>query len=60
MIIERLKRELGVKVEVDSYSSTLLTMVNGRQWSGAPMTPELARMTIDALTEYLANTEQSK
>jgi hypothetical protein len=42
-----------VKVEVSSNSDYLLTMINGRQWTGQPLTPELAKLTISALEEYI-------
>jgi len=51
--IERVEGELGAKVEDDGYCISLLTTSNGYQWTGHPMCPELAKLTIEVLLEYL-------
>ena len=56
----KLLRENGkikAMVETDDYGSELLTMRNGHQWTGQPISPELARLTIEVLQEYLGNNE---
>lgn len=37
----------------ESYGTYLMTMTNGWQWSSVPMSPELARLSIEVLQEYL-------
>jgi len=51
--IEKTNGKLRAKVEDDGYGTSLLTMRNGYQWTGQPMEPELAKLTIEALQEYL-------
>ena len=46
--------EQRAKVTIDKYSVNLLTMVNGRQWSGFPLNVELAKMIVSVLDEYLS------
>lgn len=46
--------KIKAKVVTDEFGSELLTMRNGYQWTGQPMTPELAKLTIEALQEYLS------
>lgn len=56
MDIKEITRENGkIKAQIreDDYGCSLLTMRNGYQWTGQPMTPELARLTIEVLQEYL-------
>lgn len=51
-----IKKENGrvkAKVEIDRYGTTLSTC-QFHTWTGVPMTPELARLTIETLQEYLA------
>lgn len=43
--------KLKAKVSINIYGAELLTMRNGYQWTGQPMSPELTRRTIDALHE---------
>ena len=52
---EILKENGNIKARVtsDEYGAELLTMRNGWQWTGQPMTPELARLTVEALQQYL-------
>ena len=42
-------------LEQGSYGANLLTMCNGYQWTGQPMTHELARLTIEVLQDWLDN-----
>ena len=44
---------IKAKVVSDKYGTELLTMRNGFQWFGQPISPELARQIIEALKEYL-------
>lgn len=41
------------KVHNDGFGIELLTMRNGYQWTGQPMTPNLAKLTIEVLQEYI-------
>ena len=41
------------RVRNDGFGEELSTMRNGYQWTGQPISPELARLTIEVLTEYL-------
>ena len=45
--------KIKAKVCNTGFGVELYTMRNGNQWSGQGMNPELARLTIEALTEYL-------
>jgi len=51
--IQRENGKVKAKLTKDDYDTQLLTMRNGFQWTGQPMTPELAKMTIDVLQQYL-------
>jgi len=54
-------KELGTfkaKVEVDKYGAELFTTRNGYQWTGQPLTPELAKVTIEVLQDYLKGLEK--
>ena len=37
----------------DGYTTSLLTQSNGYQWSGATISPELAKLSIKVLQRYL-------
>lgn len=52
-LFERRKEKLGVRAEVSDYGDQLLGMRNGYQWSGQPLSPELAEMMIEVLQEYI-------
>ena len=51
--ITRENGKIKARLTKDEYDTQLLTMLNGFQWSGQPMTPELARLTIEVLQQYL-------
>lgn len=56
MKIREIVRENGklkAKVSDDNYGVSLLTTRNGHHWTGQTMSPELARLTIEVLQEYL-------
>lgn len=44
---------IKAKITKDYGECCFLTMRNGYQWTGQPMTPELARLSIAVLQEYL-------
>ncbi len=53
---KKITKENGkIKAEIrnSGYGDEFLTMRNGYQWTGQPMTPELAKLSISALQEYL-------
>lgn len=50
--------EVKAKVIMDGNGICLLTMKNGFQWTGQPLTPKLAEVTIKVLQKYLD--EQNK
>ena len=53
-----ISRENGMikaKITKDHFGVELLTSRNGWQWVGQKITPELARLTIEVLQEYLDN-----
>jgi len=54
-ILEIIRGEGDIKARVldNGYTVSLLTMQNGYQWSGASISPELARLSIEVLREYL-------
>lgn len=52
-VIIRENGKIKAKVTVDGKYDDLVTMTNGWQWSGVGMNPELARLTIEVLQEYL-------
>jgi len=45
--------KLKVKVELTKYGDELYATRNGWQWVGQGISPELARLMIEALSEYL-------
>ncbi|WP_067986172.1 hypothetical protein [Neptuniibacter pectenicola] len=51
--IVRENGKIKAKLTKDDYDTQLLTMRNGFQWTGQPMTPELAKLTIEVLQQYL-------
>ena len=53
-VIERENGTIKAKVEIDAFGDQLLTTQNGWHWTGQAVTPELARMTIEVLEEYLS------
>lgn len=58
METKEILRENGTikaKVKTDKYGTELYTSSNGWQWTGVTLTPELARLTIEVLKEYLHN-----
>lgn len=58
MSTKEIIRESGkvkAKLSVDEFDAQLLTMCNGYQWTGQPMTRELAKITIEVLQEYLSD-----
>ena len=44
---------IKVKVGINKYGVELCTTRNGQQWTGIQMSPELAKLTIAALEDYL-------
>jgi len=50
-----LKENGGMKVKItkDKYNVTLWFKRNSASWCGQTITPELARLSLEALTEYL-------
>lgn len=46
-------------IEVDGNIVEFLTMRNGRSWTGQPMSPALARLSIEVLEEYLTTVEKT-
>lgn len=53
--IEKTDGKLKARVEDDGYGVSLLTMRNGHQWTGQPISRDLAVLTICVLQEYLDN-----
>ena len=53
--IRRENGKLKAKVVDDGYGVDLLIMRNGYQWTGSGISPELAKLTIEVLQEYLDN-----
>ena len=51
--IVRENGKIKAKLTQDEYDTYLSTMRNGFQWTGQPMTPELAKLTIEVLQQYL-------
>jgi len=51
--IEKTNRDLGVRIETDKYGSEIYVTRNGWQWNGQAVTPELAKLMIEVLEEYL-------
>ena len=45
--------KIKAKVVYNGYDVSFLTMLNGWQWTGQPMNPELAKLAIEVLQEYL-------
>lgn len=45
--------EVKVKIEVDKYGDTLLLKKEYSHWIGVPITPQIAKLFIEALNEYL-------
>jgi len=45
--------QIKAEVRVDKYGAELFTMRNGFQWTGQPLGPELAKLTIEVLQQYL-------
>ena len=45
--------KLQARVIYGEQGAEFLTMINGYQWTGQPMSPELARLSIEVLQEYL-------
>jgi len=45
--------KIKARVEIDDFDTSLLTMRNGFQWTGQPVSPELATLIIEVLNEYL-------
>ena len=45
--------KIKAKVENDGSHVMFFTMRNGTQWTGQSMSPELAKLSITALQEYL-------
>ena len=57
--IEREEGKLKASVIIDKYDVMLFTRRNGYQSTGQPITPDLARITIEVLQEYLELAKQS-
>ena len=60
MEIVRTSGEVEARVTDEWYSAELVTIVNGRQSTGQPITPTLARLTIAVLREYLDKLDGEK
>jgi len=45
--------KIKARVHEDGFGVEFCTMRNGLQWTGQPMSPELAKLTIEVLQEYL-------
>lgn len=45
--------EVKAKIQINDFVTILLTTRKGYQWTTQPITPELARLTIEVLQEYL-------
>ena len=52
--------QIKAKVVDDGYGISFLTMINGLQWTGQPISRELAKLTIDVMKEYLEKTSEIK
>jgi hypothetical protein len=51
--IEKIKGRIGVKIKNEYSTIEVLTMINGRQWSGFPANIELLVMLRAAIDEYM-------
>ena len=52
-LIEKENGFIKAKVVNEGFGPELLTMRNGHQWTGQPISPELARLITEVLQEYL-------
>jgi len=52
--------KIKAKIQNIGYGYEFLTMRNGFQWSGQGMTPELAKLSIEVLQEYLSSSKEEE
>jgi hypothetical protein len=57
--IIRISGQIKTKIVDDRFGVFFLTTCNGWQWTGQPLTRELAKLSIEVLQEYLDTLENN-
>ena len=59
LLIIKGKEKVKAKIQDDGYGIDFYTTRSGWQWTGQGMTPELAKLSIQVLQEYLDGSPES-
>jgi hypothetical protein len=59
-VIIRREGKIGARIEQDDYDTMLMTVRNGWQWAGVPISPRLAELIVEVLQEYIRKENEAK